>query len=235
MKELQVQELAFNSKMVQFSETEKVLSGREESLKDREKQLVQLQTRMCGFEHREKELNDRVEEQKKIEDRHHNEVGQISARHRKELLEIETLVEKQSKIIENFKLDLERSRADLVAKTAKIHELENLLLQQKAKEEQLRAELLEKSAGVGLSGNIARSTDDNTYDSRTTNVKSIVGKGDSDDEDFESPRVGNYGKSPSHTQTSKDLMRRLADSQRTLFHILETNMASPHVRPIFPR
>ena len=228
LRDLQTQEDTWSDKLTVLTERESELLAKLEKLKEREKQIDQLQVRMSGIDLREKELVERIEEQKRAEERHHAEIGQISAKHQKEIKELDTLINQQSKIIDNFKLDLERSKSELVAKSAKTQELELKLRQRDAKEEQLKEELKRlESLGNGLNSS-SRSGEDPFFESRTPTTSAA---GRSFDEVDSVRAIGYSNKSPlqPQSQTSKDLMRRLADSQRALFHILEANKASPHV------
>lgn len=237
IRDLQSQEAVFLARLSQHSESENLLKSKEDKLNERERQLAIVQARMSGIDLREKELNERFEEHKRTKKRYEDEVGQISAKHRREIQEMEVLVKQQSKIIENFKLDLDRFRAELLQKSAKNLELENMLRQRDAKEEQLRAELLEKTSGISIgmtAGSVQHSPgDESFFDPRSTSTANTYTRVSEEDSGSRRGAPASYGKSytpqTQQSQSSKNLMRRLADSQRALFHILETNMASPHV------
>ena len=162
------------------------------------------------------------------------EVGQISAKHRRALQEVEGFLMQQTKISENLKLDLERSRAELASKSAKNQELENSIRQRDATEKQLRAELQDptSASGIGLasSSSIRSPVDEGYFDPRTPSLQSALGVRSVDEGDsYRTFATSNSPVPDKGPQTSSDLLRRLADSQRALFHILETNKASPHV------
>lgn len=100
------------------------LTTRESELGVWESTLQQLQAKMQGIEEREKDLQNQSEKHKQMEDEFFNvKVASITARHMKEMNEMEKVVEQQLQIVATFQIELEKSKEELVAQ---VHEKEKL-------------------------------------------------------------------------------------------------------------
>jgi len=239
MKQQQVLEAEMASRNSALNDRDKALVEKEDQLHEREEQIQVLQSKMSGIERREKELQDRIEEQRRTEERHHNDVGLISSKHRREVSELEALVSQQLKIIANYQVNLERSKSEIAAQVAKNAEYEIMIRQRDAKEEQLRAELMEKTAGINSAVNTFSSGGDESFSDSRLPSSQYGAPEDSEEEAglYSSQNVNFYSRQSQQTSSSgggggsdKGLMRRLAESQSALFRILEANRASPQVR-----
>lgn len=235
MKQQQVLEVEMASRNSALNDRDRALVEKEDQLHEREEQIQVLQSKMSGIERREGELQDRIEEQRRAEERHHNDVGLISSKHRREVSELEALASQQLKIIANYQVNLERSKSEIATQVAKNAEYEIMIRQRDNKEEQLRAELMEKTAGMGGLNSavnifsVAASGGDESFSAR-----SQYGSAPEDSEEeaglYSSQSVNLYSRQTQQSgDTDKGLMRRLAESQSALFRILEANRASPQV------
>lgn len=244
--QLQAQEQDFLAKMAGLKSKMEECTAKEEEIALQNKGLREMQLRMSGIDERERKLNERIEEQKQVEEKYYSEIAQISQKHRLELSTLEAKIMHQLQIMSNFQSDLDRSRTDLAEKTAKNKELERLLKQRDTKEEQLLAELRERGRlDVDLTAKrdmsiLAYGEDDHAYvRSNSSPGTPYFRRGDEDlsddgDEASQSQGGGMYQEKQSPpAKGSKGLMKRLADSQRALHHILESHNASQQVR-IYP-
>lgn len=243
--QLQAQEEEFLAKMAGLKSKVEECVAKEDEIALQYKALREMQVRMSGMDERERKLNERIEDQKRVEEKYYSEIAQISQKHRLELSTLEAKIMHQLQIMSNFQSDLDRSRTELAEKTAKNKELERLLKQRDTKEEQLLAELRERGRlDVDLTVNremsiLPRDEDDQTY-LRTTSSQGTPNfrRGNEDRSDDGGETSQSLGRgvffeekpSPSAKGGSKDLMKRLADSQRALHHILESHSASQQVR-----
>eukprot|EP01038_Epipyxis_sp_PR26KG_P012022 gene12022-16093_t len=115
------------------------LAAKEIELKTFEKKLLKLQQRMSGIEEKEMEVNKRIDEHKKVEDEFFNvKIAQITARHGKELAQLESLVTQQLKIVADSQKEIESTRAELNQKCSQIEEYEETLKQRDELIQQLR-------------------------------------------------------------------------------------------------
>ncbi len=90
---------------------------RESNLNSWESALQQLQYRLQGIEEREAELKVKIETHKRVEDEFFNvKVAQITARHSKEMGQLEQMLQQQLKIVGNFQADLTKAREELTIK-----------------------------------------------------------------------------------------------------------------------
>lgn len=238
-KALQADQNKFTSKVAAFAKQEELLAAKQESLKDAEKQLQQIELRMSGIDEKEKNLLERIEKQRKVEHKHHLEIADISSKHRRELAEMENLVAHQSKIMGNYQAESERIKSELASKAARIAELEHSLTECKMKEEQLREEISKNNSGVTISALTATSLPNEAstfYDSRTTIYAAEYSDDEMDSYNYSHGNANSYRKNASSEKNSAqsksaDLMRRLIDSRQALNQILEANQASPVSHP----
>ena len=235
---LQLHEQDFLAKLAQLDEKNAQIIFKEENVALQATKLMELQARMTGIDDKERTLNEKIEDQKLTEERYYCEIAQISSKHRQELGTLEAKIKHQLLIMANFQHDLDRSRAELAEKTAKNKELEKQLRQRDTKEEQLIAELKEKESRIGVSFPTDASIS-NDEDAPSMRIKETMHrtpnfrKADSDDEVDLSDGQDTQGLAGPKRQFlfpqfkgSHDLIKRLADSQRALHHILESHNAS---------
>lgn len=97
--------------------TEADLSVRESNLNSWESALQQLQYRLQGIEEREAELKVKIEAHKRVEEEFFNvKVAQITARHSREMGQLEQMLQQQLKIVGNFQADLTKAREELMSR-----------------------------------------------------------------------------------------------------------------------
>jgi len=146
--ELEERDSTTQEQMRICAELKEALATKESDLLDLERRLMKLQERMSGIELRETELKQRIEHHKGVEDEFFNvKVAQITARHGRELAQLEQVVSQQLKITADFQKQLDDARAELGQKCSQIEEFEVAMEERDSLIEQLREHLAQSDMG----------------------------------------------------------------------------------------
>jgi len=208
---------------------------READLTERETLVTQLMQEVADLEERESILHERVMAHKEKENEFFNvQVKQITARHAKEMTALEDIVQQQIGLVSAFQAELERARTELTMQTAKSDEYLATLTQRERLVDQLRGELrtfadrgygdafadpiqlLSPLFGAGEEKSAASKASD-----KKTSSKKNTSAGDGETPDAAARMQGAGG------GAKKELVMQLADTQRLLHTILQTNASTP--------
>ena len=140
--QLEAREKAYQSKSTKLQVFESDLKVRESKLNSWESALQQLQYRLQGIEERETELKAKIDIHKRVEDEFFNvKVAQITARHSKEMGQLEQMLQQQLKIVGNFQADLTKAKEELFARCQERDSFKSLYEEKDALVTQLKREL----------------------------------------------------------------------------------------------
>lgn len=146
---------------LRFDLQENECSHREDAIIKREAELNKLATQLADIEVRETDLAHRIAEHKRKEDDFFtNRVSQITARHNREMSELEGIVSEQLTVVNNFQTELHKMRRELDESQKQNEEYHFSLTEKDKVLDELRAEmslLVEKGLAydkLGLTGDV---------------------------------------------------------------------------------
>eukprot|EP00606_Chrysophyceae_sp_TOSAG23-5_P001147 GSChrysophyteH2.ASY1.ANO1.536.1 assembled CDS len=218
------------------------LDMRETAIIEREELVTQLMEQVKDLEDREISFDERVMEHKAKENNFFNvQVKSITTRHSKEMQSLEDMVQVQLALVNTFQAELDKVRTELHITTSKSDEYARTLVTRERLIEQLRSELRSyrerglsdpfsnptplgrassSEAGAGVSR--ASSSEDSNTDLATSGSKHSKGKASDD-------MMVSHAVSDKEV-AKKELVMQLADTQRVLHEILQSNASTPSKR-----
>lgn len=216
---------------------EEQLALKETELRNWQQQLAIMEERLSDVEEREAHVNARMEQHKVVEDDFYNvRAAEITARHSKQLSELETVVSQQLKVISNFQSELDNMRSELSVRCLQNQELEILLQQRTNSLERLRSDylLLEEAKERAEKAAIIAQKENSLTQLLNTSSDRVTNCDDDEEDDFSitssSSGLPSSSRLRGQSGGNQVLILQLADSQR----VIERLFDSPSSRRQFP-